>query len=100
MQDSRMGKRKKIRGAAEFIYSGKKTFELEADDISVNAIGVLIPLDHHVIDDIRTYFSQVATIKHPRLPESVPGVLHRVEKVSGNKLKMLFSFNRKIRKLK
>lgn len=90
-----MGKRKKIKGYVELIYSGDNPLELQGEDISTNGIGVIVPLEHPAVDNIRKYFSQTATIKHPRLAEPMPGILHRVIKDSGDRLKWLYSFNRK-----
>lgn len=100
MPESRMGERKKIKGYAEIIYSGEKPLEFEAEDLSSNAIGVIVPMDHYAVENVRKYFQQVATIKHPRIPQTIPGVLNRIKRISDSKLKWLFSFNRKLSNIK
>ncbi|MGM0380629.1 MAG: hypothetical protein ACQEP7_01445 [bacterium] len=100
MPDSRMGKRKKLKGYVEVIYSGEKPLEFQAEDVSTNAIGIIVPLDHRVVDNIRKFFRKTATLKHPRLPNSVTGRLNRIAKVPGDRLKWLFSLNRKLKNFK
>ncbi len=99
MPQSRMGKRKKIKGYVELVYSGEAPLELQGEDISTNGIAVIVPLEHRAVDKIRQYFQKVATISHSRLSEPIPGVLHRVEKISKNKLKWIYSFNRKAKNI-
>lgn len=88
----RMGARFDIQGDVLFRLPSGGPYRLEGEDISHNAIAVQVPLHSEVVDVIRLFFSELATIDHPALVSVAEGKLYMVERTSPDTLKWIFSF--------
>lgn len=91
----RMGKRKIIDGDVIFRLPSGGPYRLRGRDLSYNAIAVTVPLDSEAVDDIRFFFSEIATIDHPALQTTAEGRLYKVQRIHPDTLKWLFTFLRK-----